>query len=379
MGKDVGHGDAPDRERPRGRRAAARGGAGGWLSRWYLRLSLVVLAGLWVWALAWVMGGVSWLADLLANLAAQGLVVTAAAAVVWTLTGRRVLMMLALLACAMHVWILGTGRATLMPREFESSGRVPGAVRLFHYNASHKRPPEQVLGLVAETAPDVVSIAEPSVPLQMMVIHGDALEDVYPFRLRRLYRERGEGDRVGAGVLLSKWPLESYPIDDVVAEGVVEDLISGVLTVPGGTVGATEDQRWGVIAVHPRSPRTAERWAHGNEVTRATAAVARKMQREGLPVVVLADLNSTPSGWRSRELFFEADLRRGKPLLAAAGTYPAVFESARFGSFRAWWPGTIAIDDVFVSGGLHVRGWMRLDPTGSDHWPVLAEIVPAGR
>ncbi len=370
MGKDAAN-NHPKPDRPRKPRVRPR-------SRLFALLSVVVLAAIWLWALAWLAGGVSWCADLLANLAMQGLLIAVAAAGVWLLARRRVLFTLALLACLMHVWIISTGRACLMPRGFEPTGRIPGAVRLFHYNASHKRPPDEVLAVLASASPDVASIAEPSVTLQTMVMYGDGLSDQYPYRLRRMYRERGPADRVGAGVVLSRWPLEPYPTDDVVAEGIIEDVLAGVLTVPAAAIGATTDQRWGLIAIHPRSPRTAERWAHGNEVVRATAAVSKKMQAEGLPVVVLADLNSTPSGWRSRELFFEGGLRRAKPLLAPVGTYPSLVEFGQH-SFRGMWPGTIAIDDAFVSPGLYVRGWTRLDPAESDHWPVLTELVPTKR
>ena len=376
MGKDVRAQDPPELQArpPRPRRGAPRRP-----SRIVTIFSILLLIALWAWALAWLAAGASWRADLLANLAAQGLIITMASALLWLMLRRRVFFVLAALACLMHVWILATGRGAIMPRGFDPAGRVPGAVRMFHYNASHKRPPEEVLATLRSALPDVASIAEPSVALQTQVIYGDALETEYPYRLRRQYRVRGEGDRVGAGVVLSRWPLEQYPLDGLAADGVVDDIIAGVLTVPGGAIGSGADQRWGLIAIHPRSPRSAERWAHGNEVVGSVAIIARKMQSEGLPVVVLADLNSTPSGWRSRELFFEGGLRRGKPLLSAAGTYPAVFDLGQWTDLRSRWPMTIAIDDVFVSGGVQVRGWTRLDAGQSDHWPVVTELVPALR
>ncbi len=345
--------------------------------RWFTAASWVLLTAIWAWALSWVLGGLWWPADLLANLLAQGLILAAAASLLWLLTRRRLLFALGLLACGVQVWMLSTGRSTYVPRGFDPSQRAPGAVRLFHYNASHKRPPEEVLAVLRSALPDVASIAEPSVQLQTMTIYGDALRDEYPYRLRRAYRERGAGDRVGAGIVLSRWPLEPYPVAECVAEGIVEDITAGVLSVPAAAAGGSTDQRWGLIAIHPRSPRTAERWAHGNEVVRGVAIVARRMQAEGLPVVVLADLNSTPTGWRSRELFYDGGLRRAKPLFELAGTYPSLIELGQHGPVRGMWPATIAIDDALVSDGLQIRGWTRLDPAQSDHWPILVEISPA--
>jgi len=331
---------------------------------------------MWTWALAWVVAGVSWRADLLANLAAQGLLLTCALAVLWLLTRRRGLFILAVLACAMHGWVLSTGRAAWLPRTFEIAARAPGAVRFLHYNASHKRPPGEVFAMLGAASPDVASITEPNVPLQVELIYGTGLEDEYPYRLKRLFNERSPADRVGAGVVLSRWPLEPYPVGTIVSANLAEEFIAAVLSVPAAATGQTGETRWGLIAIHPRSPRNAARWAYGNELASACAAVAARMQTEGLPVVVLADLNATPTGWRSRELYFAAGLRRAKPLLATEGTYPAWIERGGRGPYPLAWPATIAIDDAFVSQGLDVRGWMRVDPAGSDHWPVLMELAP---
>lgn len=366
--EDQSRQDRREKQRPPRRRTRSRS---------FTLFSLAALAGLWAWALAWTLSGASWIVDVLANLAAQGLIVTACAAIVWCLLRRRVLFALAVIACGMHIWIIGTGRAALTPRGLDPSARMPGAVRMLHYNASHKRPPEDVYAMLAAAAPDLASITEPNVPLQYAVLYGDGLESEYPYRLKRHFRERGPEDRVGAGIVLSRWPLAPYPVESVVHGEIAEDFIAGVLTIPAAAIGSVADARWGIIAIHPRSPRNAARWAHGHEVVRACAGLSRAMQAEGLPVVVLADLNSTPSGWRSRELFFEGGLRRAKPLLSPGGTYPSRVDLGGRGVPMRW-PGTVAIDDAFISAGMAVRGWTRLDPAESDHWPILVELVPTG-
>jgi endonuclease/exonuclease/phosphatase family metal-dependent hydrolase len=139
--------------------------------------------------------------------------------------------------------------------------------------------------------------------------------------------------------------------------------------------------RFGLIAVHPRSPRWQERWEEGNGVTEALIAVALKLEGDGLPVVVLTDLNASPSGWRSRHVCSEAGLSRAKPLLVCDGTYPDVvpwdLRSRQKTGIAARWPLSIAIDDALITEGIEVVGW-RVGSGGeglhSEHRPVTVEL-----
>lgn len=356
-----------DEGRPRGRRSGRsrtrehRRGVGCFSGF----TALVLLA----WSLAWTLGGVSWWADVAANFAAQGALVSLAACVWWVVRRRRGLAIAALLAASVHLWILGTGRAALMPLRAgprASAAESGGAVRLLHHNSSSKALTADVFELIASANADIVSITEPNVDLQREVIYGDALEIEYPHRIKRHFRELPAGDR-GAGFVLSKFPLTPFPIEPDAQGEHVEEIIAAVVEAPA---------RFGLIAVHPRSPRTRARWADGHEVTRAVAGIAGRMREQGLGVVVLADLNSTPSGWRSRELYFAAGLRRAKPLLEFRGTYPTHVSLPRIGDVTMRWPLSIAIDDAFLAGPVQLRAWGVLDHVGSDHWPVLVDVAP---
>ena len=133
-----------------------------------------------------------------------------------------------------------------------------------------------------------------------------------------------------------------------------------------------------MVALHPRSPRNVARWREGNATIEALAALSRKLQSEHLPVVVLADRNSTPTGWRSREACSEGILRRAKPLLAFEGTYPDVvpldIRTGRSTGLPGIWPASIAIDDALLSPGVDVLGWETRPRLQSEHRPVIIDL-----
>ncbi|MBY0262192.1 MAG: hypothetical protein K2Q20_07590, partial [Phycisphaerales bacterium] len=179
----------------------------------------------------------------------------------------------------------------------------------------------------------------------------------------------GSGDtKVTAAVIASRWPVRAV---DLAAEPMGEFLLAGVVERPGGP--------FAVIAAHPRSPRTEARWIEGNAVVTAIARAANGFRRQGLPVVVLADLNATPTGSRSRQLYIQAGLRRCKPVLNFDGTHPhqvtrtlSVTDNRVL--FDARWPARIAIDDAITSPGIEVRGWSVWPALGSEHSPILMEL-----
>lgn len=322
--------------------------------------------GLLTWSMAWTLGAVSWWADIAANFAAPGAIVSFAAGAWWVVRRRRALALVALLAAGMHAWIVGTGREAWRPRPIDPGAHAAeGRVRLLHFNCSSRPAPADVYALIAACHADVVSITEPNVQVQFDVIYGDRLEGEFRHRMKRYFRDLPTGQR-GAGFVLSRFPMVPFPVEPDAQGEHVEEIIAAVVEGP---------RRFGLIAVHPRSPRTRARWADGHELTRAVAGVARRMRDQGLPVVVLADLNSTPSGWRSRELYFAAGLRRAKPVFEIRGTYPTHLDLGQR-RIAARWPLTIAIDDAFLAGPVTLHGWGVLDPVGSDHWPVLVDIEP---
>lgn len=133
---------------------------------------------------------------------------------------------------------------------------------------------------------------------------------------------------------------------------------------------------WGFVQVHPLSPRNEERWRDGFErLEDAARGVSTHMVPRGLSVVLAGDLNSTPASARSRFIEERLGVRRAKPLLTPAGTFPASVLDG-LGRVRAGvpFPMQVAIDDALLGPGVRLLRWEALPATGSDHRPVLIDL-----
>lgn len=328
--------------------------------------------------LAWTVSGLAWGLDLIANLDAQWLVGAAGALLLWALTRRWRHAAFAAVACALLGASLLIGRAAVLPRPVDVSGPpADGAVRFFHYNASTLGEGGSIEALMDRSHADVLSVLCPPVAQQRAVIYGDRLSDRFAGKLVRRWRPDpvGDGTDVTAAFVVSRWPMHALDVSWVGAGA--DYLIAARVErpAPGGP--------FALIAVHPRSPRNADRWAAGNAVAEATGRVARRLEDEGMAVVVLADLNSTPSGYRSRLLHRLAGLRRAKPLLSVSTTYPLPLgprDDSQAGPRRwCWGPLGIAIDDALVSPGVGVAGWSVLPKLESEHSPIVVDLrIPGG-
>lgn len=375
------------------RRGRARGGRGGWA---VLLVAWVVALGLLGLSACWISPGLAWEVDLAANLCAQWLVVSAAgAAVMGLLRCRRpagVCVLAAMVGAAGLLWA-GGGRGAVRPLEaIDQSHATEGLrVRFMHFNASTEGEGATIEEFMRGCRADVVSIVCPPDRQTARVVQGDGLTGEYAGKLVRPWRPDAGGiaTDVTAGFVVSKWPVREFETGWLGESA--RHIIAGVVERPRERGG-----EFGVIAVHPRSPRSEARWRVGNAITEATGLLAARMNAAGLEVVVLADLNSTPTGYRSGLLASEAGLRRAKPLFALTGTYPSEWSPPRNGAGagpggggggggRAWslpapWPASIAIDDAMVSRGVDVRGWEAGPFLSSDHRVVLVELeIPPPR
>jgi hypothetical protein len=365
---------------------------------------------------AWVVAPWSYHADLLANLSAQMLLVTSALLVLALALRRWRLSAMLAVACMLVAWpmCIGSGwaiRASLLPkhsttwtvpappdfdpaaaqadspldaidvaaraaydadqsRRAASGGLERGVIRLMHFNASSKKRAEQLLAHIATCGADVVAITEPDWRMQSWVFSGDDGLDMYPYRLERRFSDTDLG--AGAGFMLSRFPIEEFDPRPAPPLGAGVDIpnefMVGVVTVVPGASG--RETRCAIIAMHPRSPRSARRWAHGNEVALAAATIARTLrERDNLPVILVGDINASPSGWRSRLCEREGGLRRTKPLLDLSGTYPSSLP----------WPLRVSIDDAVVSPDIKLVSWRAgagedASSLGSDHLPIYLEL-----
>ncbi len=291
------------------------------------------------------MAGLGWLPDLLANLTAQLAILSGGCALWWLAHRRWSAGAGAVLAAIAQVAWIATPRAPRVgadPRDL---------VRFLIHNAGpgNLRGAEGV-GAAALSGADVVVLVEMS-PEARRALDDPGLGADFPGREIR-YPVEGQN---GWTAVLSRWPvrLESGPAPDFPIALVVER--------PAGA--------FGLIALHAPSPRTAARWRAGNLLTASAVEWCARLAAQGLPVVIAGDLNSTPTGWRSRDLCRRAGVRRAKPMLRGAGTFPA-----------GWvWPAQVALDDALVSPGVGVVTWRVTGAMGSDHRSVSVGLaIPVG-
>lgn len=344
--------------------------------RWLSALAWLGACPLLALSLVWTISGESFTLDLLANLNAQWLALALAWTIACLLIRRRGPALSAALACVLLLTPMLLDRAAFTSRPVPST-RVQHAepfgtppLRVLHFNARSLGSMERHLQLMTDTDADVISLLGPSVKEQFAVIYGDGLEDHFPGKLVRRWKPSADGEStyITAAYLVARWPILEEPMPDL--GEMREHIIAGVVQRPTSP--------FGVIAIHPRSPRNTQRWVEGNLTVDAAVVVARRMHERGLPVVVIADLNSTPSGYRSRHLCSAADLRRAKPFFTPTGTYP---ESWPLGlniktapAIPAPWPTTLAIDDLWMSNSITVRGWSALPAFESEHRPILVDL-----
>jgi hypothetical protein len=339
------------------------------LAAWTMALGAIAVSSVWIFA------GKSFWLDLIGNLGAQSLLVCLVIAGLIAIARRWRALVFALLACAIQLTPLVRYRAAFIPA---SPGMMPaaGTVRFLHYNDSSLSDKAAVYALMEKSGADVLSILSPPVHMQFDVFDGPGLKDKYAGKLIRRWREAPDSmsTEISPGFVVSRWPLER--VDCSFVGSMADRFICAIVQRPEG--------RFAVVAVHPRSPRTQARWNEGNAVVLALVTLSRKLQSDGFPVVVLSDLNASPTGWRSQEACGEGGLRRAKPLLYCDGTYPDVvpinIRTGQMSNFGAIWPLSIAIDDALISPEVDVAAWGALDRLKSEHRPVIVDLrIPSPR
>jgi endonuclease/exonuclease/phosphatase (EEP) superfamily protein YafD len=117
-----------------------------------------------------------------------------------------------------------------------------------------------------------------------------------------------------------------------------------------------------VVGVHPSSPSP----SRPGETRRRNVQLgylANLVEDERGPMVVAGDFNTTPWSPSFRDLVARAGLRNAADGHGYIGTWPNWF-----------WPAQIPIDHVLVKGPVAVADIRRGSTTGSDHYPVVADL-----
>ena len=162
------------------------------------------------------------------------------------------------------------------------------------------------------------------------------------------------GSPQGDVMIFSRRPFEAEPVDLFVDIGHAVAVRVDGLTILGLHTASPEDLR--------RSTALRDLLDKAGVFLRDTAG----------PVVVTGDFNATPWTPPVRRLMAEAGLRCAPGALA--GTYPAALLGRRIPPWLA-----IPIDVVLAGGGAHAVSRRRGPAIGSDHWPVVIELVLADR
>lgn len=292
-------------------------------------------------ATASVVPQAGWAIDLVANVAGHALAAAVIGVAVAMVMRRRRAAVVMAAACAVLAVSVVRGR----PMLGAELGRIDCRVAVLNVRSGNEIV-ELVLGAVEATGADVVVLVEVGGPVAAATRDGEAIRDRFPFRAVA----QPVIDVSPRIVVLSRWPGAVAEIDGAAAN--LPGLIAVRIDTPAGPLG--------VVAVHATSPRSAVDWRRGNDRVRLAASWAASM---GGAVVVVGDFNATATGLRSRVLA-GAGLRRAKPVLAAAGTWPAGLA----------WPGRLAIDGVAAGGGIEAGRWRTFRAAGSDHLGVVVSL-----
>lgn len=286
-----------------------------------------------------------WVFDLFAHfrlqLAALGVAFGVLAVVAGAWRSAAVLIVIALI----HGWAikdlwLGDGAATERAGPPSSTTlRVASANVLVDNGARDK-----VVDFARETAPDLLVLVEAQTAAWGPTLA--AIGEMYPHRAPEAWRD-------GAPVVL----FSRYPVDDTTlvrpAAGERPYLKARV---------AVSDRSLTVLGVHPASPSPRDpRDSHVRN--RELDHLAASVHRSDEPVIVMGDFNTSPWSPHFRDLIAATGLRNAAAGHGWIATWP-----------RWFWPAQIPIDHILLGGTVTATAVRRGASTGSDHYPVVADL-----
>jgi endonuclease/exonuclease/phosphatase (EEP) superfamily protein YafD len=304
----------------------------------YLALTLATFFGTW-----------HWLPDLVTHFRPQLLALAAVLVMLLALARRLRWALPVLVAALVH------GAVLMWPVQKPVASEPGPALRLVAFNLYFENTAfGPALGWLREQRPDILILSEASIPWQSRL---DALADQLPYSTLDL-----PGGRSWDIVVMSRYPIRSFaPETPTDADG------SPVWPSPIRLVTEVGGRPLVVWAVHPPSPVSPGSWQARNNYQRW---VARQVAAEdpALPVIVAGDFNQTPwTPWHG--LFLE---RSG--LIDATGTsWPAATRRPRGG--LPWSLLATPIDRVLLRPGIGVTSFAVGAQLGSDHNPVIADLV----
>lgn len=289
-----------------------------------------------------------WIADLFAHFRyhyALGALLLAGAALA---LGRRVAGLAAACLVGAQIWAIAAPPRTPTVERADAGATL----RVMSVNVLVVNPrQEAVIEAIERARPDIVALQEISRAWHPVI---DRLAKRFPHVAPADWRTQPSDN-----ILLSRHPIAESR-----------------MAMPPGTVRwfahveATVDVRGApirVLAVHPPLPAgprfTAIRQAHLDYYARVAVA-------SELPLLIVGDFNITPYSPRFRAL-----LRAGGLSYVHLGwAWPRSWPSASRGSYRRYMRG-FPIDHVLTSRHFAAAGARAAEDVGSDHYPVVADLV----
>lgn len=318
---------------------------------WALVLAALPLCAAWLLGMRWYWFDVLASEQLLIGWAALTL-----AAIVVALRRWRAAFSLLLFGCLALTPVV-TRRQWVLP-EVDVAHKDKGIFRVVSCNINPlndgwQRAAQTLMDLDA----DIVILLELSPVMSWKIQdHGALPDERYQYRLFRGWQR----ERVSACAIFSRWPLERIGTDEDKVSA--DNALYARLDRPGGSCM--------VGLMHPLSPRSAKRWAIGNEVTSVQADLASDISgRTGLPVVMGVDLNAGPAQQRGRKMRSRG-LRMSKPVLRVGGSFPV-------NSALPTWA-VPQLDDVWSLGDARAIAWTMFEVSGSDHRAVVVDLRIGG-
>lgn len=203
--------------------------------------------------------------------------------------------------------------------------------------------PDVLLQLVRESKPDLVLLQEVDEKWQALL---KPLESLYT---HHRYSPRYTG---GGPDLAQFWSHETLSVRDLHGDGL--PAVETLLHVNGRTLR--------VLNAHTAAPFTrgrAERYHAQMDL------LARHVARSGEPVLLAGDLNAGPWSWHYNRLLELGKLSSARKGFGGLGTWPAFLGPLRI----------IALDHLLISDGIQVRRCWVGPGIGSDHRPLLTELL----
>ncbi|WP_162052164.1 endonuclease/exonuclease/phosphatase family protein [Pontibacter pamirensis] len=205
---------------------------------------------------------------------------------------------------------------------------------------------EAFLDLVYESDPDVVLAMETTA---WWIERLAPLREIYPHRV--LYPQ----DNTYGMALYSKLPLNNTEVMFLSHQAVPS--IHTEVRLPDGS-------SFMLHAVHPVPPKPSEYPDNVGEEEVALLKVGEMVARNEMPSVVAGDFNDV--AWSKTNRLFGMESRLGDVRIGRGlyNTFDATSPVLR-------WP----LDHVYVSGEFSVVDFKKLPDFGSDHFPILVELV----